>query len=460
MYNLKDIKYDPNWYKDSLSQFYKQQRMEYKKEVSLPIIEKSYRYTTRHGRVKIDPLVFDSGSGGILKDVDGNLFLDFGSGIYVTNLGHTHPKVSEAVARQAKTLMNCHDYMTTIKAAYMERLANAIGGGFNNIHFFDNGTTAIEFAIRAVKSITGKHEIISCFSDHHGKTMGSSALGRVSQVMGPTRLPGFYMVPRPDPYRPIWKKRDGTIDTDAYIDFYDLFIKESTTGEVAAFILEPIQGWGGTIIPPDDFFPKLKDYCQKKQILLVMDEILTGSGRTGKWLCMDHWNVRPDILILGKGIGNGFPMSALILKEEYAWAMEKIAPSTTFGGNPMACAAGLATLEVIEEEDIMIRAENTGKYLLEKLFELKERHPIIGDVRGKGCLLGMEFVKDRGTKAPIHEASGKLYQECLKRKLIPGIPVIHLLRLAPPLILDEEAIDTVISIFDESLYAVEKHFGF
>lgn len=460
MYNLKDIKYDPNWYQDSLSKFYKQRTIECKKEISLSIIEKSYKYTTCHGRVKIAPLVFEAGCGGILKDVDGNLYLDFGSGIYVTNLGHSHPKISEAVARQAKTLMNCHDYMTPVKAVYMEKLANAIGGGFNNIHLYDNGTTAIEFAIRAVRAITGKHEIISCFSDHHGKTMGSSAVGRVSQINGPTRLPGFYMVPRPDPYRPIWKKKDGTIDTDAYIEFYDLFIKESTTGEVAAFILEPIQGWGGTIIPPDDFFPKLKDYCQKKQILLVIDEILTGSGRTGKWLCMDYWNVRPDIVILGKGIGNGFPMSALLLKEEYAWAMEKIAPSTTFGGNPMACAAGLATLEVLEEDDIMVRAEKTGKYLLEKLIQLKEQHPMIGDVRGKGCLLGLEFVRDRKTKIPINEASGKLYQECLKRKLIPGIPVIHLLRLAPPLILDEEAVDTAVSILDESLYAVEKHFGF
>ncbi len=460
MYDFREIDYDVNWQKESLNQYYKERGEPLRRDRSAVIIEKGYKYTSCHGRVKIDPLVFDSGCGCILKDVDGNRFLDFGSGIYVTNLGHAHPKVSEAVARQAKMLMNCHDYMTPVKAHYFERLSNSIGGGFNTVHLYDNGTTAIEFAIRAARTITGNHEIISCFSDHHGKTMGSSALGRISQVTGPTRLPGFYLVPRPDPYRPIWKKSDGTIDTDAYIDFYDLFIKESTTGHVAAFILEPIQGWGGTIIPPDDFFPKLSDYCKKKNILLVTDEILTGSGRTGKWLCADHWNVRPDMTVLGKGIGNGFPMSALLVKEDHAWVMDKIAPSTTFGGNPMACAAGLATLEVMEEENLMARAEEIEVYLMKKLNQLKSAHPIIGDVRGKGCLLGIEFVQDTETKAPLSEASGKIYEECLKRKLIPGVPVIQFLRLAPPLIVDQDAIDVAVSILDESLFEAEKHFGF
>ena len=460
MYDFKDVKYDANWYKESLERFFQERTNALKKDRSPLFVERGYRHTACHGRIRIEPLVFEEGCGSILTDVDGNHFLDFGSGIYVTNLGHAHPKVSEAVARYAKKLMNCHDYMTPVKASYLERLSDAIGGQFNNIHLYDNGNTAIEFAIRAVRAITGKHEIISCFSDHHGKSMGSSALGRVSQVNGPTRLPGFYMVPRPDTYRPIWKKSDGTIDTDAYIDFYDLFIKESTTGNVAAFILEPIQGWGGTIIPPADFFPKLSDYCKRKNILLVTDEILTGSGRTGKWLCADHWGVRPDITVLGKGIGNGFPMSALLINEAHARVMDKIAPSTTFGGNPMACAAGLATLEVMEEENIMERAEEIEVYLMGNLKQLKSSHPIIGDVRGKGCLLGIEFVKDREAKTPLLEASGKIYEECLKRKLIPGVPVIHFLRLAPPLITEREAIDVAVSILDESLSEAEKYFGF
>jgi 4-aminobutyrate aminotransferase-like enzyme len=460
MFDCKDIIYDKNWYKETHTLYKKNIKLPFVGDFSQAVRDRGYKYTTCHGRVKINPIVFDSGSGCVLKDVDGNLFLDMGSGIYVTNLGHSHPKISEAVSRQAKSLMNCHDYMTPVKAAFLERLADTIGGDLKNIHFYDNGTTAIEFGIRAVRAITGKHEIISCFSDHHGKTMGSSALGRVSYVSGPTRLPGFYLVPRPDCYRPIWTKPDGTIDTDAYINFYDLFIKESTTGNVAAFILEPGQGWGGTIIPPDDFFKKLSDFCKSKKILLMTDEILTGSGRTGKWLCTDYWGIRPDLTVLGKGLANGFPISALIVKEEYAPAMDRIAPSTTFGGNPMACAAGLATLEVMDEDNIMERVEGTGNYILKKLNEMKNMHPMIGDVRGKGCLLGIEFVQDRKTKEPLYEAGAMIYEECMKKKLVAGVPVIHLIRLAPQLIIEKDMIDTGLSILDDSIYKIEKKLGY
>lgn len=430
-----------------------------KETASRIIRERGYRHTSCHGRVSINPLVFESGQGSILKDADGNRYLDLGSGIYVTNLGHAHPKVSEAVARQARTLMNCHDYMTPVKAAFLERLAGCLGGDLNNIHLYDNGTTAVEFGIRAARMITGRHEIISFFSDHHGKTNGSAALGRITPANGPARPSGFHLVPRPDPYRPVWTGSDGKIDTDAYIAFYEQYIKEATTGLVAAFVIEPIQGWGGTIIPPGDFLPKLERLCRSRGILLMTDEILTGSGRTGKWLSADWWGVRPDITALGKGLGNGFPMSALVVKEEHAWALPKIAPSTTFGGNPMACAAGLATIEAMEEEGAMERARENGEYLLGKLKELKETHPIIGDVRGKGCLLGIEFVWDRDTKKPLSEAVSEVYAECLKRKLIPGVPVVHLLRLAPQLTLERELLDTAVAILDESIGRVEEKFG-
>jgi len=460
MYSFRDIPYAADWYRDAHTRFIKDYPLPVKKEKTTQVLAQGYRHTTAHGRVALTEAVFESGCGCVLQDVDGNLFLDMGSGIYVTNLGHAHPKVSEAVARHARSLMNCHDYMTPVKAAFLERLAEAVGGDLSRIHLYDNGTTAVEFGIRAIRAITGKHEIISCFSDHHGKTMGSAALGRISPVTGPTRLPGFYLVPRPDPYRPIWVRADGTLDTEAYLNFYDLFIKEATTGQVAAFILEPIQGWGGTIIPPDDFFPKLAAYCRARNILLMTDEILTGSGRTGKWLCTDHWGVRPDLTVLGKGLGNGFPMSALLVREEYAGALAKIGPSTTFGGNPMACAAGLATLEVIEELDIMARARDQGDYVLARIKDLYARHPIIGEVRGKGCLLGMEFVKDRRTKEPFPQACTEVYQECMQRKVIPGVPVIHLLRLAPQVIGDKDLLDFGLAVLDESIGLVEKRHGY
>lgn len=459
MIDFRDIKAAVQWSSVEDEAFIRDLGKTEKEIASRMIRERGYRHTSCHGRVSINPLVFESGQGSILKDADGNRYLDLGSGIYVTNLGHSHPKVSEAVSRHAKTLMNCHDYMTPVKAAFLERLAGRLGGDLKNIHLYDNGTTAVEFAIRAARTITGRHEIISFFSDHHGKTYGSAALGRLTSSNGPARPSGFHLVPRPDPYRPVWTTPDGKIDTDAYIAFYEQYIKEATTGLVAAFVLEPIQGWGGTIIPPDDFLPKLARLCKTRGMLLVTDEILTGSGRTGKWLSADWWGVRPDITVLGKGLGNGFPMSALVVKEEHAWALPKIAPSTTFGGNPMACAAGLATIEAIEEEGAMELAVENGGHLLGRLKELKEAHPIIGDVRGKGCLLGVEFVWDRETKKPFVEAASEIYAECLKRKLIPGVPVLHLLRLAPQLTIRREMLDTAVAILDDSIGKVEEKFG-
>lgn len=451
-----EIQYDSGWWRHSYEGYLAGENRPRTEVRSEQIRKSGYRYTSCHGRVKTDPVVFQSGGGPILFDADGNAYLDFSSGIYVTNLGHAHPKISEAVARAAKKLMNCHDYMTPVKAAYMERLAGALGEDLSYIHLYDNGTTAIEFAMRAARAITGKHEILTCFSDHHGKTLGAASLGRINPVVGPTRAPGFYLVPRPDPYRPLWKKNDGTIDTDAYLSFYDLFIKETTTGNLAAFLLEPIQGWGGTIVPPGDFFPKLAAWCKDKGMLLITDEILTGSGRTGKWLCADHWGVRPDITLLGKGLGNGFPMSAMITRKEYASAIDKIAPSTTFGGNPMACAAGLATIEVMEEEGILENALKIGNLMLDMLRDIKDRHPIVGDVRGMGGLLGIEFVKDRVTKEPFGQASELVYKECMRRKFLPGIPVVHLIRIAPPLNISEDVVCHGMQMFEECIAEVEK----
>jgi 4-aminobutyrate aminotransferase-like enzyme len=454
MYNFKHVDYNPEWYKE-VSDIYHSQITTGKLKVNSQLIaKKAYGYTSI-GTFKDNPLVFTEGYGPFLKDVDENIYLDFGSGIYTANLGHAHPKVHEAITAESKKIVNCHDYITPVKLAYCEKLVGATNGVYKNIHFYDNGTTAVEVAIKAAREITGKQDIISCFSDHHGKTMASASVGRTSHMNNYYRAPNFFMVPRPNNYHPLWQKEDGSIDTDAYINFYELFIKESTSGEIAAFVLEPIQGWAGTIIPPDDFFPKLKQLMDKLDILLISDEIITGTGRTGKWLCMDHWDINADITLLGKGIGNGFPMSVMLAKEEYSSSIQSINPSTTFGGNPLACAAGLATLEIIEEQNIIENSKFIGDYLLEGLKNLKKRYPSIGDVRGKGCMLGIEFVKDHVTKEPDIEISQKFYQECLSRNFIPGIPVLNLIRMAPPLIIDEKICDRAINIMDDCLKTIK-----
>lgn len=415
------------------------------------------------GQVQLFPVCFDKGFGITLTDVDGNKYLDFSSGIYVTSLGHCHPKVSEAVAYWAKRLMNAHDFTTPVKEKLMEKMADVLPGNLNAIQLYSDGASAVESGIRAARAITGKHEFLSCFRDFHGKSMAAVSCAQMVRgdvfSYGPTRAPGFYMIPRPNPYRPTFTKADGTIDTDQYIDFYEEFIREGTVGNVAAFVLEPVQGWGGSIFPPEDFFPKLRKFCDDRGILLMDDEVLAGMGRTGTWLAMDHYNVVPDIVTFGKSFGNGFPVTAMVVKEEYAEALDKISASSSYGGNPMACAAALASIEVIEEEDLLENSTRVGQFIIDRMNKMKDAHPIIGDVKGKGMLLGLELVKDKATKEPFNEAGKLVYQKAF-RKGLAWIPAGHILRMSPPIIMDEHYASMGLDMIEEAIAEVEKEFGY
>lgn len=414
-------------------------------------------------QVKLFPICFDKGFGVTLTDVDGNKYLDFSSGIYVTSLGHCHPKISEAISHWAKRLMNAHDFTTPIKEKLMVKLASILPGNLNAIQLYSDGTTAVEAAIRASRAITNKHEFISGYRDFHGKSMASVSCAQMyrgeTHSYGPTRAPGFYMVPKPDPYRPIWTKADGSIDTDGYIKFYETFIKEGTVGNVSAFVMEPAQGWGGSIFPPEDFFPKLKALCNKYNILLYDDEILAGMGRTGEWLALSHWGVEPDIVTFGKSFGNGFPVTALVVSEENGPALEKISASSSYGGNPMACAAALSSIEVIEEENLLENVRTVGKFFMQRMEKMREEHPIIGDVKGKGFLLGIELVKDKKTKEPFEEAGTLVYQKAFQKGLA-WIPAGHILRMSPPLIMDEKHAALGLDMIEDAISEVEKQFGY
>lgn len=410
-------------------------------------------------QVRLFPVVFEKGHGVTLTDVDGNVYIDFSSGIYVTNLGHCHPKVSEAVANAANTLMNCHDYTTPIKLKLLEKLEEILPGDLGGVQLYDSGTTSVEAGLRVCRASSGKHEFLSCFRDFHGKSGHAVSLARMKPNNGPTRVAGFYMMPRPDTYRPLWTRPDGSLDTEAYLAFYDEFIAEATTGQVAGIVLEPIQGWAGSVMPPDDFFPKLRTFCDERGILLFADEVLTGMGRTGKWMCMEHWDVVPDVVTLGKGLGNGFPVTAMVVREGLKDSVEKISASTSYGGNPMACAAALASIEVIEEEDLLENAQTLERFFAKRLEQMKEAHPIIGDVRVKGCLLGVELVKDRTTKEPFDEAGALVYQKAFG-KGVAWIPAGHILRMSPPIIMDEETAARGMDRIDEAIGETARELGY
>jgi 4-aminobutyrate aminotransferase-like enzyme len=427
-----------------------------------PASREMHERCTRHFKglseqVKLFPVVFESGNGCILRDVDGNEYIDFSSGIYVTTLGHCHPKISEAVAKMAKQLMNAHDFTTPVKTELVEMLARILPGDLNAFQLYDSGTTAVEAGLRVLRAATKKNEILSCFYDYHGKTQGAVSLGHIrSFVYGAVRVPGMHMVPRPDTYRPMWVKADGTtIDTDKYLEFYDEYIDKATVHNVAGFCLEPIQGWGGTVMPPDDFFPKLRKFCDDRKLLLMADEVLTSWGRTGKYLCMEHWGVVPDVVTIGKGFGNGFPVTCVAVREPHKESFEAISASSSYGGNPMACAAALASTQVIEEENLNEWAEHLGKVALKRMEKMKAEHKIVGDVRAKGCLLGIELVKDRAAKTPFNEAGKMVYQKAFRRGLA-WIPAGHILRLSPPIVMDEKTLVRGLDIVDEAIAETEK----
>jgi len=411
-------------------------------------------------QVKLFPVAFESGRGCVLRDVDGNDYIDFSSGIYVTTLGHCHPKISEAIAKAASQLMNAHDFTTPLKTQLMEKLAEVLPGDLNGFQLYDCGTAAVEAGIRVLRAVTGKHEMVSCFNDFHGKTFGAVSLGQIrSHVYGAVRAPGSHMVPRPDLYRPLWTKADGTVDTDKYLEFYRQYLDRATVGSVAGFVVEPIQGWGGSVMPPDDFFPKLRKFCDERKILLMADEVLTSWGRTGKWLCLEHWGVVPDVVTIGKGFGNGFPVTCVAVRGEYKEAFESISASSSYGGNPMACAAALASTEVIEEEGLLEHAVKLGEIALRRMKKMQSTHKIIGDVRAKGCLMGIELVKDRTTKEPFDQAGTLVYQKAF-RKGLAWIPAGHILRMSPPIVMDEQTLLKGLDLIDEAIGETAKELGF
>jgi 4-aminobutyrate aminotransferase-like enzyme len=236
-------------------------------------------------------------------------------------------------------------------------------------------------------------------------------------------------------------------------------IKNETSGQLAGIVLEPIQGWGGSVVPPDDFLPRLRQLCDKLNCLLITDEVLTCMGRTGKMFAVEHWGVTPDITTCGKGFGNGFPVTAMCVSDKYKEVIEQISASSSYGGNPMACAAALASIEVIEEENLCERSAHLGEVALKRMGEMKGRHRIIGDVRGKGCLLAMELVKDRNTKEAFEDAGKKVYQRAFSKGLA-WVPAGHILRLSPPIIMEDDMLLKGFDIIEEAVAEVEKEYGY
>jgi 4-aminobutyrate aminotransferase len=419
------------------------------------IVERDQRYTSTC-YLKEYPLVIATGRGAMVEDVDGNRYLDFMAGIAVSSTGYNHPTVVEAIKEQAgKFLHICgSDFYFEGMAALAERLARlAPGPAPKRVFLTNSGTEATEAAIKLARYATGRKALVAFKGAFHGRSTGSLALtsskSRQRAGMGPL-LPDVHHVFYGYCYRCEFGKTYPSCDIFC-VDHIerDLFGRHLEPTEVAAVFVEPVQGEGGYIVPPPGWMQRLRDLCTRYGILLVADEVQSGVGRTGKMWAIDHTGVVPDMVLTAKGLGSGMPIGAIIATEEVT-TWKKGAHGSTFGGNPVCVASALATLDLIEG-GLMQNAAVMGERLMAGAKRLGEKYPAIGDVRGLGLMIGMEFVKDRASRTRNPELVEQLVLRAFQRGLLLLGAGPSALRFAPPLVVDESDVDTGLGIIDEVL---------
>ena len=407
------------------------------------------------------PFVAKRGYGAVVEDPDGNAFLDFCAGIAVCSTGHCHPKVVEAIQKQAAELIHIagtdfyHHHMPQLA----ERLVATMPPSHNWKVFFGNsGTEAVEGAIKLARYATKRDKLIAFYGCFHGRTMGSLSLTASKNTQRKyfgTLLGGVEHIPYPYAYRCAQGHTNETCGAEV-IELLEqqVFKRLFAPEEVAAIIVEPIQGEGGFIPAPLFFLQELQRICNKHGIMLILDEVQAGMGRTGKLWAYDHAGITPDIVLTAKGIASGMPISAFIAKES-VMQWKPGSHGTTYGGNPVCVAAALATLDLIES-GYMANAEKMGKYIFAKINDWPKRFKIVGDVRGKGLMMGVEIVRDQRTKEKAHDLRDKVITNAFHRGLLTLGSGENTIRMSPPLLIDEEQADCAIGIMEESLREAEK----
>ncbi|HEX2729748.1 MAG TPA: 4-aminobutyrate--2-oxoglutarate transaminase [Rubrobacteraceae bacterium] len=372
------------------------------------------------------PMFVQEAKGALLTDVDGNTFIDFGGGIGVLNVGHSNARVVEAVKEQADRFLHTCFYVTEYEPyiELAEKLNALVPGDFEKRSFFVNsGAEAVENAVKIARSYTGRPAVIAFENAFHGRTMlGMSLTSKVNPYkknFGPF-VPEIYRVPAPYPYRcPVGKDCSGGCQGDCFGALEKAFVSYVDPGSVAAIIVEPVSGEGGFIPFPDFYLRQLRELCDEHGIVLIVDEVQTGFGRTGKMFAIEHSGVIPDIVTTAKSMGGGMPIGGVTGKAEIMDAVHTGGLGTTYGGNPLACAAALAVIEAFEEEDILGKANGLGERVMGAMREIQDKHPdFVGDVRGRGAMAAMELVKDAASREPDKERTGKVVETALQAGLL------------------------------------------
>jgi 4-aminobutyrate aminotransferase len=407
------------------------------------------------------PFVMDHGKGTEVWDVDGNRFLDFAAGIAVASTGHSHPDVVKAIQEQAEKFIHISSDFYHEKWIQLSEKLNEISPFKEDALCFltNSGTESVEGAIKLARYNTGRPGFIGFLGGFHGRTMGAITFTASKNHYKEGFLPmmnGVFHAPFPDPYRPILNLAPGEDYGERVVDYIEdqILDKLISPADVAGVLVEPIQGEGGYIVPTPGFFPALRQLCDKYGILLIVDEVQAGMGRTGKWWSIENFGVEPDIVTSAKGIASGIPLGALIARKSIMdWP--KGSHGNTYGGNPIACAASLATINAIEN-GYLENSNVVGNYCINKLKEMQNRHPVIGEVRGIGLMIGIEFIKDPESKKSDSKLRDRIVDLSFERGLLTLGCGKSVIRISPPLCTTKEQVDEALEILEEAISIAER----
>jgi 4-aminobutyrate aminotransferase/(S)-3-amino-2-methylpropionate transaminase len=425
--------------------------------VGLTTEEKYNRYVNTSFVKGIEPVVFERAEGATITAQDGREYLDLFAGISVVNVGHRHPRVIAAAKEQLDRFVHCASYIyyAPSVADLAEKLAEITPGPLQKTFFGNSGAEAIEGAMRLARAATGRHEFIALQMAFHGRTNATLAVtgNSARKTHGGPYLSGVSFAPAPHPYRCRFCQGNCTL---ACADAVDDVIRYQTAGDVAAFIAEPVMGEGGIIVPPPGYFARVKEILDRHDILFIDDEVQSGFGRTGRMFGIEHYGITPDIMAMAKGIADGFPLGAFVAPENLADSFRPGEHLSTFGGNPVSCAAALANIQVLQEEQLAERADRLGVSVMEALHDMAERHTLIGDIRGLGLMIGVELVRDLKSREPASSAAAAVRRFCREQGVLVGVggQDANVVRIQPPLVISEEQLGRALEVLDGALAEV------
>jgi 4-aminobutyrate aminotransferase-like enzyme len=407
------------------------------------------------------PIAPQVAQGSTIEDVDGNRFIDWVSGISVLNLGHRHPRLVAALEAQAKQIWHALELPTEARVRFLKALEEALPGdlrGHARIFLTVTGGDAVETAVNLADHAQGRHGTVAFSGAYHGMHGGAANLTAGRRYRLPNAFPGgsVVRVPYPDPYRPVLGADEGAAGTMAYLEHL-VSDPHSGVDAVSSIVVEPILGEGGYVVPPDDFLPSLREFCDRHDLLLIADEIQTGLGRTGRMWAVDHARVTPDLVCVAKSIGGGLPLSVVAYRDDLVRELPRGFHLGTFRGNPLALAVGAETLKVLGEGDLLDRTRHRGARVLERLRALQGRHPTLGEVRGRGFMIGAEFVHDPSGRQPWGDRAKAMRAALLARGVLMHTAGAweQVLRFMSPLVIEDELLDRGLSAFEEALESLD-----